>query len=145
MHLALTDEQQGLQDRLRAYFTGLVEEESRNDDPEPSYTRLIRRMGHDGWLGLGWPVEFGGQGRGPVDQMIFVEESHWAGVPLPLLTLNSVGPTSDGAGHRRAEGPASCPASSKVRSTSPSATPRPRPEPIWPRCVPGRSATGTST
>jgi acyl-CoA dehydrogenase len=24
--------------------------------------------------------------------MIFVEESHWAGVPLPLLTLNSVGP-----------------------------------------------------
>jgi alkylation response protein AidB-like acyl-CoA dehydrogenase len=31
--------------------------------------------------------------RGPVDQMIFVEESHWAGVPLPLLTLNSVGPT----------------------------------------------------
>ncbi len=93
MHLALTDEQQGLQDRLRAYFTGLVEEEGRNDDPEPSYTRLIRRMGHDGWLGLGWPVAFGGQGRGPIDQMIFVEESHWAGVPLPLLTLNSVGPT----------------------------------------------------
>ncbi len=93
MHLALTDEQQALQDRLRAYFTGLVEEEERKDDPESSYTRLIRRMGHDGWLGLGWPVEFGGQGRGPIDQMIFVEESHWAGVPLPLLTLNSVGPT----------------------------------------------------
>ncbi|MGH9096630.1 MAG: acyl-CoA dehydrogenase family protein, partial [Acidimicrobiales bacterium] len=44
-------------------------------------------------LGLGWPVEYGGQARGPIDQMIFVEESHWAGVPLPLLTLNSVGPT----------------------------------------------------
>ena len=93
MHLALTDEQQALQGRLRAYFTALVEEEERKDDPESSYTRLIRRMGHDGWLGLGWPVEFGGQGRGPIDQMIFVEESHWAGVPLPLLTLNSVGPT----------------------------------------------------
>ncbi len=50
-------------------------------------------MGEDGWLGLGWPVEYGGQARGPIDQMIFVEESHWAGVPLPLLTLNSVGPT----------------------------------------------------
>ncbi len=50
-------------------------------------------MGQDGWLGLGWPVEYGGQARGPIDQMIFVEESHWAGVPLPLLTLNSVGPT----------------------------------------------------
>jgi len=50
-------------------------------------------MGEDGWLGLGWPAEYGGQARGPIDQMIFVEESHWAGVPLPLLTLNSVGPT----------------------------------------------------
>ena len=50
-------------------------------------------MGHDGWLGLGWPLEYGGQARGAIDQMIFVEESHWAGVPLPLLTLNSVGPT----------------------------------------------------
>ena len=93
MHLALTDEQQELQDRLRNYFAGLVDEEERTDDPGPSYTRLIRRMGADGWLGLGWPPEFGGQGRGPIDQMIFVEESHWAGVPLPLLTLNSVGPT----------------------------------------------------
>jgi 3-oxocholest-4-en-26-oyl-CoA dehydrogenase alpha subunit len=93
MHLALTAEQQDLQDHLRGYFATLVDEEERTDDPEPSYTRLIRRMGQDGWLGLGWPVEFGGQGRGPLDQMIFVEESHWAGVPLPLLTLNSVGPT----------------------------------------------------
>jgi alkylation response protein AidB-like acyl-CoA dehydrogenase len=93
MHLALTTAQQELQDRLRAYFAELVEEEQQAADPESSYTRLIRRMGRDGWLGLGWPVEFGGQGRGPIDQMIFVEESHWAGVPLPLLTLNSVGPT----------------------------------------------------
>ncbi len=93
MHLALTADQQELKDRLRSYFAGLVAEDEGVDDPESSYTRLIRRMGHDGWLGLGWPVEFGGQGRGPIDQMIFVEESHWAGVPLPLLTLNSVGPT----------------------------------------------------
>ena len=93
MHLALTAEQQELKDRLRSYFAGLVAEDEGADDPGSSYTRLIRRMGHDGWLGLGWPVEFGGQGRGPIDQMIFVEESHWAGVPLPLLTLNSVGPT----------------------------------------------------
>jgi alkylation response protein AidB-like acyl-CoA dehydrogenase len=93
MHLALTADQQDLKDRLRSYFAGLVAEDEVVDDPESSYTRLIRRMGRDGWLGLGWPVEFGGQGRGPIDQMIFVEESHWAGVPLPLLTLNSVGPT----------------------------------------------------
>jgi 3-oxocholest-4-en-26-oyl-CoA dehydrogenase alpha subunit len=93
MHVALTESQQELKDRLRVYFERLVGEMEATPTDEPSYTRTIRRMGDDGWLGLGWPVEYGGQGRGPIDQMIFVEESHWAGVPLPLLTLNSVGPT----------------------------------------------------
>jgi len=93
MHLALTAEQEALKVELRSYFVGLVAEVLGSGSAEPSYTHYIRRMGHDGWLGLGWPVEYGGQARGPIEQMIFVEESHWAGVPLPLLTLNSVGPT----------------------------------------------------
>ncbi len=93
MQLALTEAQNALQRELRSYFTGLVAQVGGADGDEPSYTRYIRRMGEDGWLGIGWPQEYGGLGRGPVDQMIFVEESHWAGVPLPLLTLNSIGPT----------------------------------------------------
>ena len=93
MRLALTDEQVALSAELRVYFASLVEEIAHDDSGESTYTRYIRRMGHDGWLGLGWPPEYGGQGRDAIDQMIFVEESHWAGVPLPLLTLNSVGPT----------------------------------------------------
>ncbi len=102
MQLALTPEQEELKDELRAYFVRLVDEVEGTDgneatatdsDDSSPYKRYIRRMGQDGWLGLGWPVEYGGKARGPIDQMIFVEESHWAGVPLPLLTLNSVGPT----------------------------------------------------
>ncbi len=93
MNLALTDEQVRLQQELRGYFVDLVDDVERAAEMEPQYLRYVRRMGEDGWLGLGWPVEYGGQARGPIDQMIFVEESHWAGVPLPLLTLNSVGPT----------------------------------------------------
>ncbi len=105
MHLAFTPDQEDLKNELRSYFASLVDEvEGNNGDggndsddgsgnTESTYTRYIRRMGEDGWLGLGWPVEYGGQGRGAIEQMIFVEESHWAGVPLPLLTLNSVGPT----------------------------------------------------
>jgi alkylation response protein AidB-like acyl-CoA dehydrogenase len=93
VYLALTEEQEALKAELRAYFGALVEEVGDGDPGASSYTRCIRRMGEDGWLGLGWPVEYGGQAKGPVEQMIFVEESHWAGVPLPLLTLNSVGPT----------------------------------------------------
>jgi 3-oxocholest-4-en-26-oyl-CoA dehydrogenase alpha subunit len=93
VHLALTAEEEQLKEQLRAYFVTLVAEVEAAPDDEAAYTRYVRRMGEDGWLGIGWPVEFGGQARGPIDQMIFVEESHWAGVPLPLLTLNSVGPT----------------------------------------------------
>jgi alkylation response protein AidB-like acyl-CoA dehydrogenase len=93
MHLALTPEQEDLQSELRSYFVRLVDEVEGSGSSESSYTHYIRRMGEDRWLGLGWPTDYGGQARGPIDQMIFVEESHWAGVPLPLLTLNSVGPT----------------------------------------------------
>jgi len=93
MHLALTDDQHDLRAELRAYFAALVEEVEGSPDGQPAYLRYIRRMGDDGWLGIGWPRAYGGQARGAIDQMIFVEESHWAGVPLPLLTLNSVGPT----------------------------------------------------
>ena len=93
MELDLTAEQRELKDELRDYFVRLVDEVEGSQQEEATYTHYIRRMGEDGWLGLGWPLEYGGQARGPIDQMIFVEESHWAGVPLPLLTLNSVGPT----------------------------------------------------
>jgi len=93
VYLTLTKEQQDLKEELRSYFVRLVAEVEGAEDDESTYTRYIRRMGGDGWLGIGWPVEYGGQARGPIEQMIFVEESHWAGVPLPLLTLNSVGPT----------------------------------------------------
>ncbi len=93
MHLALTEEQAELKQEVRSYFVRLVDEVEGAGSDESTYIRYIRRMGEDRWLGLGWPKEYGGQARGPIDQMIFVEESHWAGVPLPLLTLNSVGPT----------------------------------------------------
>jgi 3-oxocholest-4-en-26-oyl-CoA dehydrogenase alpha subunit len=91
VRIELTDRQRELQGELRSYFAALVADMA-PDGGRPDYLAAIRRMGEDGWLGLGWPEEYGGQGRGPVDQMIFVEESHWAGVALPLLTLTSVGP-----------------------------------------------------
>jgi alkylation response protein AidB-like acyl-CoA dehydrogenase len=95
VHLALTAEQTAFQTEIRSYFTRLIEEVTAGGPPETGthYKEYTRRMGQDGWLGIGWPTEFGGQGRPLEEQLIFVEESHRAGVPLPLLTLNSVGPT----------------------------------------------------
>src|SRR5687767_9755199 len=95
MRLALTTEQQAFQQEMRAYFKGLVAEVDTDGSGGGGthYKEYIRRMGQDGWLGIGWPKEYGGQARPLVERLIFIEESHRAGVPLPLLTLNSVGPT----------------------------------------------------
>jgi alkylation response protein AidB-like acyl-CoA dehydrogenase len=99
MFVDLTDEQRALQQELRAYFTQLMANESPDEmDAEgdhfgAAYRRVIKQMGSDGWLGVGWPKEYGGHGRGPVDQLIFLEEAERAGAPIPMVTLNTVGPT----------------------------------------------------
>ncbi|EPQ78711.1 putative acyl-CoA dehydrogenase [Mycobacterium marinum MB2] len=63
------------------------------DRHNAAYRAVIRRMGKDGKLGVGWPKEFGGLGFGPIEQQIFVNEAHRADVPLPAVTLQTVGPT----------------------------------------------------
>jgi alkylation response protein AidB-like acyl-CoA dehydrogenase len=96
--LTYTDEQRQLRDELRTYFAGLMTPELRasldkgemEGDP---YRELVRQLGRDGMLGISWPKEYGGQGRDPLDQYIFFDESQRAMVPVPFLTLNTVGPT----------------------------------------------------
>ena len=55
--------------------------------------RVVRTIGKDGWLGIGWPTEYGGQGRPATDQFIFFDETRRAGAPFPFVTVNTVGPT----------------------------------------------------
>jgi len=59
----------------------------------PKSKEFIRQLGADGWLGVGWPTEYGGQGRTPMEQHIFFEIIYGERAPFPVLTLNAVGPT----------------------------------------------------
>jgi len=59
----------------------------------PKSKAFIRQMGADGWLGVGWPKEYGGQGRSLMEQHIFYETVWARRAPFPVLTLNSVAPT----------------------------------------------------
>jgi 3-oxo-4-pregnene-20-carboxyl-CoA dehydrogenase beta subunit len=97
VHLELTGEQRELRDELRRYFAGLISARERavmlTQRHGPVYREVIRRMGRDGWLGVGWPVEHGGRGFGEIEQQIFVNEAARADVPLPSVTLQTVGPT----------------------------------------------------
>lgn len=97
MFPCLTAEQTRLRDELREYFGGLLTAAERADllthRHGPLYRDVVRRMGRDGWLGVGWPTEYGGRGFGPVEQHIFADEAARADVPLPSVTLQTVGPT----------------------------------------------------
>lgn len=98
MHLEYSPEQQRLRTELRDYFAKLVPDlaQTRFTDPAAQkryYRRTIRRLGTDGWLGVGWPKEYGGRGLTAMEQFIFFDEAAQAGVPLPLMALNTVGPT----------------------------------------------------
>lgn len=105
MHVALTPEQESLREELREYFADLVTPEIRAGLAASTnrfegelgdadvYKSVIRQLGADGWLGIGWPKEYGGQARSMVEQLIFTDAAAVAGVPVPYLTLNTVGPT----------------------------------------------------
>jgi alkylation response protein AidB-like acyl-CoA dehydrogenase len=98
MHLAYTPEQEALQRELRAYFARLMTPEVEAECAEgetggPACLEAVRTMGRDGWLGIGWPTEYGGQGRTDVEQFIFFNEAWRAGAPIPFLSINTVGRT----------------------------------------------------
>ncbi len=59
----------------------------------PHTRAFIRRLGADGWLGIGWPKEYGGMGRGWWEQFIFFEELYARGLPFPVLECAAIGPT----------------------------------------------------
>ena len=114
MLIALTDDHLAFLAELRAYLDGLpraLVEEARAEyleDPmaiRPCGRAFVKRLGADGWLGVGWPVEYGGQGRSATEQWLFQEELYLRKLPAGLLTLSSIGPTLIRAGsdEQRAE------------------------------------------
>ncbi|AIG78141.1 Hypothetical protein AJAP_26470 [Amycolatopsis japonica] len=97
MLIELTAAQHELRSELREYFAGLVSPDERRamlrERHGPVYREIVRRMGRDGWLGVGWPEQYGGRGFGEIEQHIFVDEAARADVQLPSVTLQTVGPT----------------------------------------------------
>jgi alkylation response protein AidB-like acyl-CoA dehydrogenase len=104
MRIAYTPEQERLRRELRGYFGTLMTPEVRAALAPPvggdgdygdgqAYRQVVRQLGRDGWLALSWPEEHGGRGGTTLDQLIFTDEAAIARVPVPFLTINTVGPT----------------------------------------------------
>ncbi|MFK7896094.1 MAG: acyl-CoA dehydrogenase family protein [Myxococcota bacterium] len=96
MFIDLTPDQKTLRNTLRSYFENLMTPEVRNEirgmEGGEMYRKMIRQIGKDGWLGVGWPKEFGGGGMTMIEQMIFLEEQRRSGAPFPFVTVSTVGP-----------------------------------------------------
>jgi alkylation response protein AidB-like acyl-CoA dehydrogenase len=98
MRFQETAEQHALRVELRRYFATLLPPEEREKLGAPGanatvFRQVVRRLGQDGWLGLGWPKEYGGQARSAVEQYIMFDEVQRAGIPFPFVTVNTVAPS----------------------------------------------------
>jgi hypothetical protein len=98
MFLEESPEQQQLRAELRTYYAELLTDEVQaglDDEGQggEAWDHCVKQVGKDGWLGIGWPTEFGGQGRPATDQFIFFDETRRAGAPFPFVTITTVGPT----------------------------------------------------
>jgi 3-oxocholest-4-en-26-oyl-CoA dehydrogenase alpha subunit len=99
MDFSLTPEQEQFKKQVRDFIQEHLTPQLREEVERlhwsigPLGKRFVRLMGQQGWLGVGWPREYGGQGRGAIEQWLFLEEIDLENLPTGGLTLSSAGPT----------------------------------------------------
>ena len=98
MRLDYTPEQEKLRDEIRATMEQVMTAErqaavSERMEGGPAVRDCVRALAAADLLGVGWPKEFGGRGFSAIEQFIFAEEARRVSAPIPLVTLNTVGPT----------------------------------------------------
>jgi alkylation response protein AidB-like acyl-CoA dehydrogenase len=98
MEIGYTPAQEAMRSELRAYYEKLLDADTvgklaHSHGIGPEMRRVWKQMCADGWAGIGWPKEYGGKGATAIEQFIFFDESMRAGAPVPMLTINTVGPT----------------------------------------------------
>ena len=65
MEIGYTPEQEQLRDTLRSYYAELLTPQIEADlavsnGIGPTVRSVVKQMASDGWLGIGWPTEYGG-------------------------------------------------------------------------------------
>lgn len=102
MNISFSKEQVKLRQKIREYLQDLMTPALRHEleaDPNAGaegggseFRKAMVRMGKDGWIGMGWDKELGGDGLTPLEQYIFTEEILRVRFPYPFLTTDGVGP-----------------------------------------------------
>ncbi|MCH7554051.1 MAG: acyl-CoA dehydrogenase family protein [Chloroflexi bacterium] len=84
MDFRFTEEQMQFRQEIRSWLKEVLPRfrvgkdfagKSEVEEEDTRYSRAFsRELGKKGWIGLAWPKEYGGQGLGYIEQMIFNEE-----------------------------------------------------------------------
>lgn len=103
MDFQFTEEQRAWRDEVRAFIkenatSGLLAEMSAEGGEGirgPETRTWMKKMVAKGYLGIGWPKEYGGQGegKGAVERWILQDEMSYAGVPSGSAAISMMGPT----------------------------------------------------
>jgi alkylation response protein AidB-like acyl-CoA dehydrogenase len=100
MYLDFTPAQKELRQEIRDYYRTLFTPElqraynaERLQMGGPVFRQIVGQLGKDRWLGLGWPEEYGGRNMTALEQFIFWDETWRARAPLPVISVNTIGPT----------------------------------------------------
>lgn len=98
VYLDYTPEQERLRADIRARLATVMTADrtaalSGRGEGNPAVKECVLALGAARLLGVGWPKEYGGHGFSAIEQHIFFEEAKRVNAPIPLVTLNTVGPT----------------------------------------------------
>ncbi|HVW31665.1 MAG TPA: acyl-CoA dehydrogenase family protein [Acidimicrobiia bacterium] len=59
----------------------------------PEKRAFVAKLAERGWLGLAWPVRYGGRGWDGIYQLVLQEELEYAGHPSMAIEVGMIGPT----------------------------------------------------
>ncbi len=90
MDFRFTPEEQAFRVRVRDFLAGWTDSDGRV--PPDRLDELEKTMAAQRWLTIAWPVEYGGGGASPLQQLIFKEECWAAGFSTQSQGVNLVGP-----------------------------------------------------
>ncbi|UCG82618.1 MAG: acyl-CoA dehydrogenase family protein, partial [Dehalococcoidia bacterium] len=82
MEFRTTEQEETFRGKVRDFFDSefppefLNELEAEPDEERRVYKECIRRLASKGWLGIGWPREYGGMERPLMEQLIYYIEMY---------------------------------------------------------------------
>ena len=89
MDFAYTPEQESLREEVRQFIADNITPEMREEMEEsgirrrgPQVDALYKKISENGWIGISWPEEYGGQDGSRIDQYIVEEEFARIGITV---------------------------------------------------------------